>query len=404
MPSHQTQNYRLIFQGAAALGCKDDPVEINNQADATQASECQSIGHDVVLDVRAGPAIDLSGQLTEIEGSLIVKNNGIIQSFTSSSLKTIGGDFQLNNVTSLYSLVFPALKEVGTIDWTTLTALQEPTFGTPGITKAKSVLVADTGVMNLDGINVQALTDMNINNNRRLAKFSTSIKTLSNALYVNANALNMTMEMPNLEWIANMTIANVSTFSVPSLKAVNGSIRFDSNYFTHFLAANLTEIHDGDLSFVSNPQLQNISIPLLKRVGGGVTIANNTDLTKIDGLDSLEDVGGAIKMRGSFDSIELPKLDNVVGTAEFVSTDDIQKSCDTLEKLSGSVIQGTVTTCEGNNALANNDTSNAGGDDSGSGSGKGGKGDDGNAASLASASMSTVVTLAALGGLVAAFL
>lgn len=341
--------------------------------------------------------------MTEIEGSLIVKNNGLLQSLQSSSLKTIGGDFQLNNVTSLYSLVFPALKEVGTIDWTTLSSLQEPTFGTPGITKAKSVLVADTGVLNLDGINVQALTDMNINNNRRLAKFSTSIKTLSNALYVNANALNMTMEMPNLEWIANMTIANVSTFSVPSLKAVNGSIRFDSNYFTHFLAPNLTNIQDGDLSFVSNPQLQNISIPLLKRVGGGVTIANNTVLTKIDGLDSLEDVGGAIKMRGSFDSIELPNLDNVVGTAEFVSTDDIQKSCDTLEKLSGSIIQGKVTTCEGNNALANNDTSDAGGDGSGSGTGNG-KGDDGNAASLASASMSTVVTLAALGGLVAAFL
>ncbi|KAI1200374.1 GPI-anchored cell wall organization protein ecm33 [Nemania serpens] len=392
-----------LVSGVAALGCKDDPVEINNQADATQASQCQSISHDVVFDVRAGKDIDLSGQLTEIEGSLIVKNNGLLQSLQSSSLKTIGGDFQLNNVTSLYSLVFPALKEVGTIDWTTLSSLQEPTFGTPGITKAKSVLVADTGVLNLDGINVQALTDMNINNNRRLAKFSTSIKTLSNALYVNANALNMTMEMPNLEWIANMTIANVSTFSVPSLKAVNGSIRFDSNYFTHFLAPNLTNIQDGDLSFVSNPQLQNISIPLLKRVGGGVTIANNTVLTKIDGLDSLEDVGGAIKMRGSFDSIELPNLDNVVGTAEFVSTDDIQKSCDTLEKLSGSIIQGKVTTCEGNNALANNDTSDAGGDGSGSGTGNG-KGDDGNAASLASASMSTVVTLAALGGLVAAFL
>lgn len=389
--------------GVAALGCKDDPVEINSQADATQASACQSIPHDVVFSTTAGKDIDLSGQLTEIEGSLVIKNNGLIQTLMSTSLKTIGGDFLLHNVTSLASLTFPALKEVGTIDWVTLSGLQAPTFGTPGITKAKSVLVADTGVTNLDGINVQALSDMNINNNRRLAKFSTSIKTLSNALYINANAINMTMEMPNLEWIANMTIANVSTFSVPSLKVVNGSMRFDSNYFTHFLAANLTEIHDGDLSFVSNPQLQNISIPLLKKVGGGVTIANNTDLTKVDGLDSLEDVGGAIKMRGSFDSIELPKLDNVVGTAEFVSTDDIQSSCDTLKKLSGSVIQGTVTTCEGNNALANNDTSDAGGNNS-SDSGSGGKGDDGSSASLASASMSTVVTLAALGGLVAAFL
>jgi hypothetical protein len=242
---------------------------------------------------------------------------------------------------------------------------------------------------------------MNINNNRQLAKFSSSIKTLSNAMYVNANALNMSMELPNLEWIANMTIANVSTFAVPSLKAVNGSMRFDSNYFTRFLAPNLTDIQEGDLSFVSNPQLQNISVPLLKRIGGGLTIANNTGLSEIDGLDSLERVGGAIKMRGSFESIELPAISKVVGTAEFVSTEDISKSCETLEKLSGSVVQGKVTACDSDNALANNDTSSAGND----GDSKGGKGDDDkSAASLAGASMSSVVTLAALGGLIAAFL
>ncbi|KAI1173148.1 GPI-anchored cell wall organization protein ecm33 [Nemania sp. FL0916] len=391
-----------LVSGVAAVGCKDDPVTVNNQADATAAADCSSIANDLVLDVRAGPGIDLGGRLTEVKGNFIVKNNGILQTLQSSSLETIGGAFQLQNVTSLYSLQFPELTEVGSIDWSTLRSLSEPTFGNPGITKAQSVVIADTVLTNLDGINIQELSMMNINNNQRLSKFSTSIKTLSDALYVSANALNMTMEMPNLEWIANMTIANVSTFAVPSLKAVNGSMRFNSNYFTNFLAANLTEIHDGDLSFVSNPQLQNISIPLLKRVGGGVTIANNTDLTKIDGLGSLEDVGGAIKFAGSFDDIALPKLANVVGTAEFTSTGDIDKSCDVLNNLSGNVVQGKVTECQSNNAEANNDTSSAGG--SGSGSGNGGGKTDENVGSLASASMSTVLTLAALGGLVATFL
>ncbi|KAJ2991623.1 hypothetical protein NUW58_g2448 [Xylaria curta] len=393
-----------LVSGVAALGCRDDPVEIKNQADATQAGNCDSIPNDVVFDSMAGVDIIFGSRLTKIGGSLIVRNNSVIHSLQSSSLQTIGGTFELNNVISLTSLVFPKLTEVGAIQWITLSALPEPTFGTPGITKAKSVLVADTFVANLDGINVQELTDMNINNNDRLSKFSTSIKSLSNALYVNNNALNMSMEMPNLEWIANMTIANVSSFSVPSLKTVNGSMRFDSNYFPQFLAPNLTEIHDGDLSFVSNPQLQNISIPLLKKVGGGLTVANNTDLEKIDGLDSLETVGGAIKMRGSFNAIDLPKLDNVVGTAEFVSTGDIKKSCEQLEKLSGNIIQGKVTACDSNNDRANNDTSEAGGSNGGSGSGNGNGGNGDSAASLASASMSTVVTLAALGGLVAAFL
>ncbi|KAI0973846.1 GPI-anchored cell wall organization protein ecm33 [Xylaria arbuscula] len=393
-----------LFSGAAALSCKDDPVEINSQADAQQIADCETVTNDLVLSTTAGPSIDLSGSLTKIGGSLIVKNNGLIQTLRSDSLQTIGDIFQLNNDTSLTSVIFPDLGSTGSIDWATLPAFQEPTFGTPGITKAKSVTVADTFVSNLDGINVQDVTDMNINNNRRLSKFSTSIKTLSNALYVTANALNMTMEMPNLIWIANMTIANVSTFSVPSLEAVNGSIRFDSNYFTDFNAANLTTIQDGDLSFVSNPQLTNITIPQLTKVGGGVTIANNTALDKVNGLPKLAQVGGAIIMRGSFNEIDLPDLENVVGTADFVSTGDIDDSCDTLNKLSGTVIQGKVTTCESDNATANNDTSSAGDGSSGSGSSSGsGKGGD-SAASLASASMSTVVTLAALGGLIAAFL
>ncbi|KAI0206928.1 GPI-anchored cell wall organization protein ecm33 [Astrocystis sublimbata] len=390
-----------VVSGVAAVGCKDDPVEINNAADAMQAGNCQSIPNDLVLSTTAGTAIDLSGRLSEIGGDLIVKNNGAIQSLRADNLKTIGGNFMLQNVTALASLTMPALSEVGSIEWTTLSALSEPTFGMPGVTKAKSVIIADTFVTNLDGINVQDINHMDINNNHRLSKFSTSIKTLSEALYVNSNSLNMTMEMPNLRWIANMTIANVSTFSVPSLETVNGSLRFDSNYFTTFNAPNLTEISQGDLSFVSNPQLTNISIPMLEKIGGGLTIANNTDLQKVNGLGSLADVGGAIKMRGSFDDIQLPSIDNVVGTAEFVSTEDITKSCDTLMELSGNKIQGKVTDCKGKVADANNDTSEAG--DGSSGNGKGGKGDEG-AASLASASMPTVVTLAALGGLVAAFL
>ncbi|KAI1817351.1 GPI-anchored cell wall organization protein ecm33 [Poronia punctata] len=390
-----------MISGAAAVGCKDDPVEINNQADATEISKCRSVSHDIVLSTGAGPTIDLGGgELTEVKGSLVVKNNGLLQSLQSDTLKSIGDIFQLQNATSLTSLVFPALSEVGSIEWGTLNKLPEPTFGTPGITKAKSVLVQDTFIINLDGLNVQEVTDLNINNNRRLSKFSSSIKTLSNLLYIQANGLDLDVEMPNLEWAANMTVANVSSFSIPSLKTINGSMRFDSNYFQSFTAPNLTDIQDGDLAFVSNPKLGNFSFPALKNIGGGLTIANNTALESINGLDSLKDVGGAIIMRGSFDSIDLPKLDNVVGTAQFVSTEDIEKSCEKLNDFSGTVIQGKVTACESKDALANNNT-----DGTETGSGKGGdNGDDDSAASLAGVSMPTLVSLASLAGLVAMFL
>ncbi|KAI2625851.1 hypothetical protein GGR54DRAFT_518131 [Hypoxylon sp. NC1633] len=391
-----------MASGVFAVGCDDSTVTISNQADATQIANCDSIDGDLVIDKNAGTDLNLSGKLQKIGGDLRAENNGILNSLTSSSLKTIGGAFTLKNVTKLSTLSFTSLGEVGSIDWATLNALPEPTFGNPGITKAKSVTIADTFIENIDGINVQSVTDMNINNNRRLTKFSTSIKSLSNTLYVQANGLNLTMEMPNLEWIANMTIANVTSFYVPSLHTVNGSMRFDSNYFTTFTAANLTQITDGDLSFVSNPSLTNISISKLQSIGGGYTIANNTQLEKLDGFGSLNEIGGAVRVRGSFTDVELPDLKDVKGAFEVVSTEDIGDSCNKLGSFKGGVVQGDYS-CTGNDANANNDTSNADSGSSGSG-GNGTSDNKGSGASPVSASMSTMVSLAALGALVAAFL
>ncbi|KAI1081216.1 hypothetical protein F5B20DRAFT_579595 [Whalleya microplaca] len=388
-----------MASGVFGVGCSDPTATIASAADATQIASCETIKGSVLIGRNAGPDLDLGGKLTEIGGDLTCENNGILNSLRSTSLQTIGGSFKLNNVTKVSTLNFPALGEVGSIDWATLNALPEPTFGTPGITKAKSVTIADTFIENIDGINVDSLSDMNINNNRRLTKFSTSIKSLSNTLYVQANGLNLTMEMPNLEWIANMTIANVTSFSVPSLKTVNGSMRFDSNYFETFSAANLTEIQDGDLSFVSNPELTNISIPTLTRIGGGCTIANNTALKKVDGLNKLQTVGGAVKIGGSFTDVELAAVQDVKGAFEVVSTEDISSSCDTLGKLQTSVVQGKYN-CTGHVANANDDTSSASSD----GSSSGNSDDKKNAASPIGASMSTMVSLAALGALVTAFL
>ncbi|OTB09094.1 hypothetical protein M426DRAFT_51138, partial [Hypoxylon sp. CI-4A] len=372
---------------------------IQSAADATTIAKCDKIDGDVIIATTAGPDINLSGELTEITGDLRAENNGLLSTLRSTSLETIGGTFALKNVTKVSTLNFPALGEVGTIDWATLNSLPEPTFGNPGITKAKSVTIADTFIENIDGINVQSLTDMNINNNRRLTKFSTSIKSLSNTLYVQANGLNLTMEMPNLEWIANMTIANVTSFSVPSLHTVNGSMRFDSNYFDTFIAANLTSIQDGDLSFVSNPELKNISIPKLESIGGGFTIANNTALEKIDGFSALNEIGGAVKVRGSFTDVDLPALKDVKGAFEVVSTEDIDDSCNDLNDYKGGVVQGDYS-CKGKQANANDDASDASSDSSSGNS----TDDKDSAAAPIGFSAATLFSAAALGSLIAAFL
>lgn len=388
--------------GVVSVGCDDATATIQSVADATQIASCDSIEGSVVIAPGSGQSIDLSGDLTEIGGDLIVDSNALLSDFSSTSLETIGGSFTLKNLTALSTLSFSRLSEVGSIDWATLTLLPELNFGTPGITKAKSVVIADTFIETIDGINVQSLTDMNLNNNKRLTKFSTSIKSLSNVLNVQANGLNLELEMPNLEWIANLTIANVTTFSAPSLKTVNGSMRFDSNYFESFSAPNLTEVQDGDISFVSNPQLTNLSFPSLERIGGGLTVANNTALEQVDSFKSLERVGGAVAFRGSFTDVELPALTDVVGGFEVVSTEDLTDTCDTLGDL-GSVVQGEYT-CTGKEADANSNTGDADGSTGDSGSGSGSGSSDEGAAVALGLNINTLVSLAALGAVFTTFL
>ncbi|KAI0134395.1 hypothetical protein BJ170DRAFT_197320 [Xylariales sp. AK1849] len=388
-----------MASGAVAVGCNDATATIQSAADATSIASCETVKGSVLIDTVTDNTLDLGGKLTSIGGDLIALNNGGLISLSSSSLQTIGGAFQLHNVTLMSTLAFTALTSVDSIDWQTLNALSTLTFGNPGVTSAKSVIIADTFLSSLDGINVHSLDTMNINNNHKLTEFSTQLYNLSTLLNINANGNDLSVSMPNLEWAANMTISNVTEFSAQSLASINGSIRFDSNYFTSFSAPNLTEVQTGDLSFVSNSKVTNISMPLLEKVGGGFTIANNTALEELDSFPALKLVGGAVLLRGDFNSVDLPSLNDVRGGFDASSTGDISSSCDTLNKLQpgqGGEIQGSYS-CTSNNANANNDTS-TGGTSSGTNS-------TGNAAiAMTGMSMSSLIGLASIAGFVVAFL
>ncbi|RYP75677.1 hypothetical protein DL769_003765 [Monosporascus sp. CRB-8-3] len=392
-----------MVSGVVSVGCDDPTATIRTPADATQIANCDSVEGTVLIAPEAGQRIDIGGRLSEIGGDLIAQNNGLITDFSSTSLETIGGTFTLKNLTALSTLGFTRLSEVGSIDWATLTVLSDLNFGNPGITKAESVIIADTFLKSISGINVQSLSDMNINNNRWLTQFSTNIKSLSNVLNVQANGQNLTLEMPNLEWIANLTIANVTTFSAPSLATVNGSMRFDSNYFERFAAPNLTEVQDGDISFVSNPKLTNISFPSLERIGGGLTVANNTALESVDGFKKLERVGGAVAFRGSFSDVQLPEINDIVGGVEILSTENIADACQTLEDEKSNVIQGEYN-CRGEEADANENTGDADDTTGSGGSGSGSSGDGEGAAVALGLNMNTLVSLAALGAIFTTFM
>lgn len=334
---------------------------INSQADATQLASCKSVKGDVVIGPNAGPAIDISGP-SEISGGLMINNNDRIESFASNDLTKIGGEFKIQNVTKLSGLNMPKLASAKTVSWQSLSSLESPVLGP--LSTTSELIIADTAIANLNAFDLRTAEKIDINNNKRLTNITSKLNNVGISMILNSNGLErsgISVDFPNLVWIANMAISNVSIFAVPSLRSVNGSARFDSNFFKDFSAPNLTATQSGDISFVGNAQLTNLTFPKLESIGGGLTIANNTALEKIDGFPKLTFVGGAVKLRGSFDEAELPSIKNVKGTFDASSTTDIESSCKEFEKHSpqsqggNGDVRGQLT-CTSNNTKANEET------------------------------------------------
>lgn len=216
---------------------------------------------------------------------------------SGADLNSIGDTLSLTGLTILSTLGFPSLTSVHSIQWTDLPALQQLTF-TQGVSTASDILITDTQLNSLDGINLQTAENMNINNNPYLNLINAQLVNITKSLTIAANAQDLQVELPNLIFAYNMTLRNISSISIPSLRSVNTTLGFYGDYLTSVMAPNLTSV-GGDLAFIANAKLTNISLPALTSVGGGVTIANNSDLLTIDGFSSLKSTG-AINMSGNF--------------------------------------------------------------------------------------------------------
>ncbi|EJT77614.1 hypothetical protein GGTG_02720 [Gaeumannomyces tritici R3-111a-1] len=346
--------------------CSQDTIQINSNADASNLQSCRTV-KSINIGNQTDNSLKLSGPTT-IEGDLTVQGNKNLRSLESDTIQTIKGKFTLASLEKLDTLKFDRLGEVGEIAWQTLPQLAGLGFGTVGVTKAKKVIISDTFLNSLDGLNLVTVDFMDLNNNGRLLKHVSKLANLTTLLKLQANGRNeLQWEMPELLWAANLTIANVSTFTVPKVKEINGSLRFDTNKIVSFDAPNLTKA-GADISFVGNAALSNISFPQLTTVGGSLTIANNTALERLDTMPKLQQVGGAVRLRGNFSAVELPSMDSasgafVKGVFDVQSTTDIKKSCNSLKAHArtqdggDNKIQGPFT-CESNNDKANEDINN----------------------------------------------
>lgn len=288
-----TDTFSLLAQSS----CSSSTFTITAATDAAIAS-CTTVTGDIVISTDAGTTVDL-GSVAKIEGSLTADSLALI-SLTAGSLKSISDTFTLNNLTALSTLSLTALTSVGTIAWTTLPALSELTF-TAGVETATNITISDTHLSTLAGLSdsLQTVGLLDLNNNGRLQTVDLALTSLTDNLILQANGQNLAVSLASLAWAKELTIANTTTFTAPALQVVNGSARFDSNYFTELSLPNFTKTETGDVSFINNADMTSLNLPVLKDVGGGLTIVNNTAFQNLT-LPVLADVGGAVDCGGNF--------------------------------------------------------------------------------------------------------
>jgi hypothetical protein len=334
-----------VITGVAAQTstiCSQPTATINSQADASQYTACSTISGSVVIGSGATGDITLDGPST-IGGDLTMVNATGVTSFSSSTIGQIKGTFHLEDLTILSTLQFNLLTAVKSIQFISLPNIGSLTFSA-FVSSAQSVTISNTALSTLNGINLNTVSTLQIDNNPHLLSFSTQIGNITSAAVFNANGAGLAIEFPNLIWASNLTFRDVASVDIPSLAVVNGSLGFYETKLASIYAPNLTSVGNfatgqGSLAFVDNTLLTNISMNALKSVGGADQIANNTILSAIS-FPVLADVGGAIDFSGNFTTPNLPALNNVKGGFNVESQQAINCDGFQTEASSSGVIQG----------------------------------------------------------------
>lgn len=357
-----------LFSAALALGAGLVSAEVCNKditiTTTNPSISCDTIDANVIVDPSVSGSLDLEGP-SKITGNLIISNATMLLGFSSTTLKSIGGTFELKGLNLLSNLQLENLESVSSIFFEKLTQLNSMTFGTTGVSKADNITITDTRLNSLDGLNIATVANFEVSNNPQLTEMTSNLVNVTQNLIFNTNGDAMVITMNSLESANIVEFRQIQTLNVEALKSV-GRLSFITNpLMTSFEAKNLSLVGDS-LSFIENTGLTNFSFPALTKIAGDLTIANNTKLEEINGLPKLQSVFGGITLSGAFKSVSMPKLNQVTGSVTASTTSTDKDFCAFFDNLNS---DGDIA---GSESCTFNDSSSSGGSGGSGSSGSGG--------------------------------
>ena len=263
----------------------------------TAPSGCSTWTGDIVIPTDATDDIRFNG-LERIDGNLNISEVDQLSSVSSNSLRTVSDSFTIDTVMILSELSFPQLTPIGRLEMIGVPNLQENTL-LDSLTSLRELSIINSGIEELEGFGLQTIEGITISNNNYLNRIILQPYNITGTLQIEANGRSLDISMPNIESAQNMTFANASGISTPSLRNCD-ILGLYNNFIDAFSGAPLLREVTGGLAFVGNTDLERIALPELQKVGS-MLILNNTELRSLDNMYSLETVEGAIDVSGSFE-------------------------------------------------------------------------------------------------------
>ncbi|KAJ4317565.1 cell wall protein Ecm33 [Neodidymelliopsis sp. IMI 364377] len=315
----------LAMAGSAYADCSvSATTTIQNAGDATALASCKTFSGSIAIATGTTDDIALTG-VQHLSGNLIATNNTNMKRLSADSLESLDGEMRLDGLTRLYAVDFPKLKTIDSIKWNALPNLQNIGF-TSEVTEASKIDIQNTALRSLEGINIEEVETVFIANNGYINEISMQLGNVSDSLTFADNNEKLAVTLPNLIWATNLTFRFIGSLEMPSLETLNGSLGLYNNGFESFSAPNLTSIGEA-LAIVANEKLSNITFPLLTKITDNLQIANNTNLSSIDGFPKLTSIGGAFDISGNMSTVETPELDSVKGAFNLQSTGNVTDAC-----------------------------------------------------------------------------
>ncbi len=157
------------------------------------------------------------------------------------------------------------------------------------------------GVVNLNLTGSLFLGALNCSDNANLTNITApNLKSVGEMTLRNLPRLK-TIDMPALFISSNATLDHIGNSTTPVFLEIKQSLGL-TNTSLEVFAAWAQEILDVEVA--ANAQLKTLAFPMLRKLGGGLRIENNSQLHDIEAsFPLLQDVGGSLQISGNISSL-----------------------------------------------------------------------------------------------------